>query len=167
MPLLTLSIGSNIDPDANIRLVGKILRRRFPDLIRSTVYESETVGFEGDNFLNLVVAAETDEPLCELAAYLKTLEDELGRDRSQPLFSGRTMDLDILTFGDLCGDHDGVQLPRKEIVENAFVLQPLADLLPDQLHPALGVSYQQLWTAYSNAEQKLWPIVFDWQDEEA
>lgn len=167
MPLLTLSVGSNIDPEANVRLVAKILRRRFPQLQRSRVYESETVGFEGDNFLNLVIAVETDEPLSELAKYFKTLEDDMGRDRSQPRFSGRSMDLDILTFGDLCGEHAGVQLPRKEILHNAFVLQPLSDLLPHHQHPENKKSYQQLWSEYENSEQKLWPIDFDWQDDEA
>ena len=166
MPLLTLSVGSNIDPQTNVRSLGKILRRRFPHLQRSPVYESETVGFDGDNFLNLVIAVDTDEPLGELAAYFKALEDQLGRDRSQPRFSGRTMDLDILTYGDLCGEHEGVLLPRPEIMDNAFVLQPLADLLPVELHPESGKSYQQLWSAFDKAGQALWPVEFDWQDEE-
>jgi len=167
VPLLTLSIGSNIDPEANVRLVCKVLRRKFPGLARSPVYESETVGFEGDNFLNLVVATETDETLADLSVYLKALEDDMGRDRSQPHFSCRTMDVDILTYGDLCGEFGAVKLPRDEILHNAFVLQPLADLLPDAKHPLTGQSYGELWQEFDKPEQKLWPIEFDWQDDEA
>lgn len=164
MPLLTLSIGSNIDPDPNVRLAVKLLRRKFPDLVCSPVYESETVGFDGDNFLNLVAATRTEEKLANISHYLKSLEDDLGRDRSQPGFSGCTMDVDILTYGDLCGDYDGVQLPRGEILENAFVLRPLADLLPEQVHPLEKLSYRQLWSAFNKPEQRLWPVEFDWQD---
>ena len=113
---------------------------------------------------NEVVAANTAEPLGDLSRYLKALEDDLGRDRSQPTFSGRTMDVDILTYGDLCGEQDGIQLPRAEILHNAFVLRPLADLLPDEVHPVSQKSYQQLWSEFDNPQQKLWQVDFDWQD---
>lgn len=164
MPLLTLSIGSNVDSHANVRVVEKALRARYPDLTCSTVYESESVGFEGDNFLNLVACAETDESLIEINDFLKGLEEQLGRDRSQPKFSARTMDIDILTYGDLVGEHHGIQLPREEIVRHAFVLQPLANLLPDQTHPSSGESYAELWEKFDQSSQKLWPINFDWQE---
>ncbi len=163
MPLLTLSLGSNIQPNKNILSAVDRLRNRFGDVQCSTVYESEAVGFDGDNFLNLVVAIETEEDVQTLNSYLKQLEDEFGRDRSAPKFSGRTMDIDILTCGDLCGSHGGVILPRGEILQHAFVLQPLAQLLPDAKHPELGRSYEELWQEFDHPEQKLWPIEFDWQ----
>ncbi|MEQ8315346.1 MAG: 2-amino-4-hydroxy-6-hydroxymethyldihydropteridine diphosphokinase [Gammaproteobacteria bacterium] len=163
MPLLTLSIGSNIEPGPNVRVVVKLLRRKFGNLECSPVYESKTVGFDGDNFLNLVVATETDEPLAEISSYLKSLEDDMGRDRSKPRFSGRIMDVDILTFGELAGEQAGIQLPRAEILENAFVLRPLADLLPEHQHPVVNKTYQQLWSEYDKPEQELWPVDFDWE----
>lgn len=163
MPLLTLSIGSNEDSYENIRTAVKVLRMRYPDLECSTVYESEAVGFEGENFLNLVACAETGESLHFINSFLKQLEDQLGRDRSQPKFSGRPMDIDILTYGDIAGEMEGVKLPRDEILKHAFVLQPLADLLPDQVHPEAQKSYQTLWQEFEAADQKLWPIEFDWQ----
>ncbi|MDA0687805.1 MAG: 2-amino-4-hydroxy-6-hydroxymethyldihydropteridine diphosphokinase [Proteobacteria bacterium] len=165
MPLLTLSIGSNVQPRENILLVIKILRRHFRQIRCSSVYESEAVGFDGANFLNLVLATETDESIEAISAYLKNLEDDTGRDRSAPKFSGRTMDIDILTYGDLCGSYGGVDLPRGEILEHAFVLQPLAELLPDVRHPVTGMNYREHWESFQLAEQKIWPIDFDWQED--
>jgi 2-amino-4-hydroxy-6-hydroxymethyldihydropteridine diphosphokinase len=165
VPLLTLSIGSNVQPRENILLVIKILRRYYKQIRCSSVYESEAVGFDGANFLNLVLATETDESIEAISAYLKNLEDDTGRDRSAPKFSGRTMDIDILTYGDLCGSHGGVDLPRGEILEHAFVLQPLAELLPDARHPVTGMSYRDHWESFQQAEQKIWPIDFDWQED--
>ena len=63
----------------------------------------------------------------------------MGRDRTQVKFSGRTMDIDILTYES--DDDSNIELPRAEITENAFVLQPLAELLPDELHDKSGLTY--------------------------
>ena len=163
MPLLTLSIGSNVDSHTNVRVAVKKLQTHFPDLQCSTVFESEAVGFEGDNFLNLVASAQTDEPLESINTFLKELEDQLGRDRSQAKFSARPIDIDILTYGDEVGENHGIQLPRDEILKYAFVLQPLADLLPDESHPQSGEKYATLWQQFDQASQELWPIEFDWQ----
>ena len=76
--------------------------------------------------------------------------------------SPRTLDLDILTWGDATGTLDGVELPRAEILKNAFVLRPLADIAPDELHPVCGESYRSLWQSYQK-DQKLWPVDFTWQ----
>jgi len=162
MPTLTLSIGSNIDATKNLRLANAALLVEFGNICCSTVYESEPVGFEGDNFLNLVAAIETNLPLTDIAVTLKHIEDLLGRDRNQPKFSGRTMDIDVLTFGDAVGGDCGMHLPRDEITRNAFVLRPLAELLPDQIHGPTGKTFGQLWNAFDQSRQKLWPIDFDW-----
>ena len=164
MPLLTLGIGSNINPQENIRRAVKALATRFPGIRCSSVYESEAIGFDGDNFLNLVAVAESEDPLPMIMDYLKSLEDELGRDRTQPKFSGRTMDIDILSYGDNNGEEVGIELPRDEILKHAFVLRPLAELLPDTLHPAEKVSYAQLWSRFDQQSQTLWPVDFDWRD---
>lgn len=162
MTELALSVGSNINAAENIRAALKALRLEFGHTVCSTVFESEAVGFEGDNFLNLVVIIDTEEKLADIACSLKQLEDKLGRDRSQLKFSGRPIDIDILIYGDEAGTKQGIQLPRPEITKNAFVLQPLAELLPDQIHSLSGVSYAQLWNDYDKSSQKLWPIEFTW-----
>ena len=163
MPLVTLSLGSNINPSFHIREAVKALRAQFDEVRLSPVYESEAVGFSGDNFLNLVVAMRTAESPGRLAAALKALEDRLGRDRSMPRFSGRTIDIDILTYGDLHGIHEGMELPRPETIRHAFILLPMADLLPDGVHPGLGRTWSELRDEFDAGTQRLWPIDFDWQ----
>lgn len=162
MPLLSLSIGSNIEPASNIRKALDLLQLEFGNLECSEVYESEAVGFDGDNFMNLVVIADVDRPLQEIALRLKAIEDELGRDRQQPKFSGRTMDIDILTFGDESGADCGLSLPRDEITSNAFVLLPLAQMLADTVHKPTNRTYQELWDGFEKSSQKLWPVKFEW-----
>lgn len=162
MSLLTLSIGSNVNPSSNVRRAVAALREHFAGLTLSSVYESEAIGFDGDNFLNLVVIAETDAELDQIKQYLKTLEDNLGRDRSGPRFSRRVIDVDILTYGDSDGSEADLRLPRDEITRNAYVLWPLAELLPDTEHSPTGKTYAQLWEEYDKSRQTLWPIEFDW-----
>lgn len=162
MATVYLSLGSNIEREQNLGAGLNALVETFGDLKMSQVYESEAVGFDGDNFYNLVAAIETDLSVGELALRLRDIEDENGRVRSGPKFSARTLDIDILTYDDLAGEIDGVKLPRGEILKNAFVLLPLSELAPDSLHPREGITYQQLWEAYDQDSQKLWPVTFDW-----
>jgi len=158
MARVYLSLGSNIDRDHYIRTALDILQRRFGDLIVSPVYESESVGFDGDNFYNLVVGIRTEVGVGELQKQIKAIEDDNGRVRGGPKFSSRTLDIDILTYDDCVGDVDGVALPRDEIVRNAFVLWPLADVAGDELHPQLQQSYSDLWAEYDKSKQALWRV---------
>lgn len=167
MPDLSLSIGSNINPERNLRLAIARLRAEFGSARCSTVYESEPVGFDGDNFLNLAVVITTELPLDTIITRLKNIEDLLGRDRQQPKYAGRSMDIDVLTYGQENGHDCGIELPRAEITRNAFVLCPLAELLPTEIHAPTGKSYQALWQDYDKSRQKLWPVAFDWQDQAA
>jgi 2-amino-4-hydroxy-6-hydroxymethyldihydropteridine diphosphokinase len=161
MACVYLSLGSNIDRYRHLTTALDALAEEFINVTVSTVYESEAVGFDGDNFLNFVACIETSNSVSELSLFLKKIEDQSGRNRKTPRFSARTLDIDILTYDKHVGVIDGVTLPRAEITENAFVLKPLADLAPAQLHPVLGVSYHELWQQYS-AVQKLWPVDFTW-----
>mgnify|MGYP000347167646 FL=1 len=158
MATVYVSIGSNIDKEKNIKNCLQELALNFSDLLLSPIYESESVGFEGDNFFNLVARFTTDLTVGELNQRLKAIEDNHGRERSGPKFSGRTLDIDILTYDNLVGDIDGVQLPRDEITKNAFVLLPMADIAGNELHPELQVSYSRLWFFYDKEKQKLWQV---------
>lgn len=162
MSLLSLSIGSNIDPAGNISKALDLLKAEFGSISCSKVYESEAIGFDGDNFMNLVVIAQVNRPLGEIALRLKAIEDQLGRDRCQPKFSGRTMDIDILTFGDESGADCGLSLPRDEITRNAFVLLPLAEMLPNTEHGPTKKTFATLWQEFDQSSQKLWAIDFEW-----
>lgn len=157
-----LSLGSNIDRERHIRAGLDALAQLFGELQVSRVFESEAVGFDGDDFYNLVVGMHTDLPVGQLALRLRQIEDANGRLRAGPKFSARTLDIDILTYDDLTGTVDGVKLPRGEIEKNAFVLQPLAELAPDHLHPTVQRTFRQMWAAYDKSKQKLWPVAFEW-----
>jgi 2-amino-4-hydroxy-6-hydroxymethyldihydropteridine diphosphokinase len=160
-----LSLGSSVEQQRYIAAGLDALTEQFGALLISSVYESVAIGFEGDNFYNLVVGIEADLSVGELSQYLKTLEDQNGRRRDCPRFSARTLDIDILTYGDAVGTFDGVLLPRQEILENAFVLWPLAELAPHDLHPIEMLSYGVLWQDYDQ-NQSLWPVSFVWKGQE-
>ena len=140
-----IGLGSNLDREKNIVFAIRELRQVFGDLQLSPVYESEAVGFDGGDFLNLVVGFGTGKPVRDVVLELRAIEDRQGRDRNLPRFSHRSIDLDILTYDDLQIDEPGLQIPRKEILQNAFVLRPLQDIAAGILHPVLKRSYAELW----------------------
>jgi 2-amino-4-hydroxy-6-hydroxymethyldihydropteridine diphosphokinase len=158
MACVFVSIGSNIDKEKNIKACLQDLANHFTQLELSPIYESEAVGFSGDNFFNLVAKFTTSLTVGELNTALKAIEDKHGRERSGPKFSGRTLDIDILTYDNLVGVVDGVVLPRDEITQNAFVLLPMKDIAADVLHPQLDVTYARLWFFYDKDKQNLWPV---------
>ena len=162
MARVYISIGTNIERRKHVLAALDALQGWFGELVLSPVYESEAVGFDGEPFLNLVVGVDTGLSVGELSARFKQLEADNGRRRDLPRFSGRTLDLDILTYDDQVGQLDGVELPRGEILKNAFVLKPLADIAPEDRHPVSGQAYLQLWQSYDR-NQKLWSIDFSWQ----
>lgn len=164
MTQVFISIGSNINPEWHIRAGIKRLQEAFAVVNLSSVYESQPVGFAGDNFLNLVAKVETSLSVAELQKLFKRIEDDFGRVRDGIKCSSRLLDLDLLLYGDTVQAASGEfepQLPREEIEHNAFVLWPLAELAPHLQHPLSGLTYAQMWQAYDRP-QKLWPVEFNW-----
>ncbi len=141
-----ISVGSNIDRETSIRGAVDDLRAAFGPLVISPVYETDAVGFDGDPFYNLVVGIETDQTVAEIRQTLRAIEDARGRLRESEKFAPRTLDLDLLTWGDAVGVVDGYELPRDEILKYVFVLAPLADVAPNERHPADGRTYGHLWS---------------------
>ncbi|MAY34983.1 MAG: 2-amino-4-hydroxy-6-hydroxymethyldihydropteridine diphosphokinase [Spongiibacteraceae bacterium] len=161
MPEVFIGIGSNVDRDVNIARGLAVLQAHFGSLRLSPVYLSEAVGFAGDDFLNLVAAFHTELTVAELSVALRNIERDHGRLDNAPKFSARALDLDILLYGDACGVIDGVQLPRAEVLYNAFVLKPLSDLEPQRLHPGEGRTFLALWQELSaETRQRLEPYQF-------
>ena len=163
MPRCFISIGSNIDKDIHIPSSLRALTRHFGELTVSSIYESEAVGFSGDNFYNLVVAFESDLEVKNVAEILRKIELEHGRARNSQKFSPRTLDLDLILYGDSI-IHDGrLQIPRDEIEHYAFVLEPLAEIAPDLRHPISQRSYAEIWRHFDKtglAQERVHP---DWE----
>lgn len=162
MAVVFLSLGSNTARYKHMTIALDTLTQLYGSLSLSRVYESESVGFRGTLFLNMAVGFSTDLPLADLASQLRNIELSNGRLADAPKFSSRTLDIDILSYGELTGCHAGIELPRDEVLYNAFVLLPLSEIAPDHRHPIAGRSYRDLWQAYKS-DQKLWPVPFRWQ----
>ena len=163
MAAVFLGMGSNIERERYIVAGLDALQGLFGELALSSVYDSEAIGFSGQPFLNLVVAIDTDLGPGELARRLRHVEIEHGRLANASRNSPRQLDIDILTHGTATGIVEGVELPRPEILENAFVLCPLAELAPRQIHPLAGRSYSQLWQDYDKSAQSLRRVDFQWR----
>jgi 2-amino-4-hydroxy-6-hydroxymethyldihydropteridine diphosphokinase len=140
-----ISIGSNINKETNIPSSLRCLRKLFGDLIISSTYETEAVGFIGDKFHNLIVGFESALSAKEVAELLRQIELDHGRDRNSPKFSARTLDLDLVLYGDQIISNGRLNIPRAEIQRYAFVLEPLAEIAPDEKHPISKQTYKQLW----------------------
>jgi 2-amino-4-hydroxy-6-hydroxymethyldihydropteridine diphosphokinase len=142
VPAAYIALGSNLSSEhgsptetlgAAVNLLGRLGRVA----ARSSLYETEPVGYHDQPaFLNAVVALETPmEPLPLLRALL-AIERELGRDRSQGVVNGpRTLDLDLLLLGDRVVAGEELSLPHPALAQRRFVLEPLAEIAPQLVHP--------------------------------
>jgi len=159
MARVYVSIGSNIEREQNIRAAVQALRDRFGALTLSQVYENQPIGFEGENFYNLVAAFDTDKTPEAVSAILHDIEQRRGRKRGPSRFTSRTIDLDLLLYNDLIREQATLRLPRREIDEYACVLRPLAELAPEARHPRSGETFATLWARFDQTAQPLTPVM--------
>ena len=158
MAKVYLSLGSNIDPENHLRRGIHELGERYGELMLSDVYQSAAVGFDGDDFLNLVVALETDEPPQQINAEIEAIHELAGRRRGEEKFSSRPLDIDLLLYDDLVIDEPALRLPRSDILEYSFVLRPLAELAPYLRHPCTGRTLAEHWREFDQESQPLTPV---------
>ena len=159
-----ISIGSNIEREINIRAAVQALRERFGTLTLSNVYENQPIGFEGENFYNLVAAFDTNESPETVATILHDIERRIGRTRAPARFSSRTIDLDLLLYNGLLSEKETLRLPRREIDEYACVLRPLSELAPEMHHPRTGETFAALWARFEKTAQPLTPVALELSD---
>jgi 2-amino-4-hydroxy-6-hydroxymethyldihydropteridine diphosphokinase len=141
-----VSVGSNINKEKNIEQGLNSLRETFGHLTISKIYETAAVGFDGDDFYNLVIGFESNLSAYEIYETLRELEFKYGRSQNSQKFTPRTLDLDLLLYGDTIINDDVLKLPRADIEKYLFVLQPLCDIAPNLKHPILQKSYAQMFT---------------------
>ncbi len=152
-----ISVGSNIEPEKQIRSALAMLENEFVSTRFSTTYRNPAVGFSGEDFLNLVVSCHTALPVADVITRLDWIENVHGRDRQQARFSPRTLDLDLLLYGDLVAEDETLKLPRDDILKYAFVLGPLAELAPKMVHPTDGRAMTEIWQNFKG-ERQLEPV---------
>lgn len=153
-----LGLGSNVNAENHIRAGISALKETFGELSLSPAYASTAVGFDGDDFINLVARIETDMQPTDLRQYLRDLEDRYGRQRDVPKFSDRSLDIDILLYDDLVLLSPILEIPRAEILKFAHVLKPLADLDPGLIHPLELRSMADIWVSSGLDETCLKPL---------
>ena len=141
-----VGLGSNLGDRAAYLLLGLSALSRLPEtrLLRlSPVYETDPVGPPQPPYLNMVAELETELSPKGLLAEMLGIEKALGRERRER-WGPRTLDLDLLLYGDLVLEEEGLSVPHPRLHERAFVLVPLLDLLPEGRHPLLGQSFAEL-----------------------
>lgn len=140
--------GSNLRPAEHLARAVQLVRARFGGLRLSAVYRNAAIGFDGDDFLNLVLGFRTDTPPHEVMAELRRVEWACGRQRGAKRHADRSLDLDMLLYGDLIVQQPGLNLPRPDLLTRAFVLRPMSELEPQRRHPVTGRSYAEHWAEF-------------------
>jgi 2-amino-4-hydroxy-6-hydroxymethyldihydropteridine diphosphokinase len=145
MNLAYLSLGSNVaDREVHLRQAIKCLEAVGKVAAVSSFYETEPVEFtQQPVFLNCAVAVETSREATALMSRLLEIERTLGRERFQKK-GPRTIDIDILLFGDLVMNSAELKIPHPAMARRRFVLEPLAEIAPATVHPVLGKTTLQL-----------------------
>ena len=151
MPTIYLGIGSNIDPRKNLTFAVMELEKRFGNLEKSSVYRSKAYGFEGDEFLNMVVTLKSELTPIEIHAQLEDIQRTAGRDREAREYSSRTLDIDLLLYDDLLVNEPPIRLPRPDVLRFSFVLGPMAEIAPELRHPETHQTYQHHWRRFDVA----------------
>jgi len=150
-----VAAGSNVEPMRHLALVLEELERRFGPLAVSTAYRNRAFGFEGPDFINLVIGFDTAEPVEQVVDELRDVERLCGRTRAAPKWAPRSMDLDILLYGELTCDEPDLTLPRPDLLRRAYMLGPLAEIAPLLKHPVSGRAISALWEAFDRAAHPL------------
>jgi len=155
MAVIYVGLGSNINPEKNLHLGISELRDRFGDLQISAAYRSKAVGFEGDDFLNLVAGFESESSPIEICEAIELIHNLAGRDRNGIKWESRPLDIDLLLYNDLVIDERPVRVPRKDVLEYSFVLRPMAELAPDLAHPVTGRTMLEHWQNFDATSHPL------------
>ena len=148
-----VGVGSNIRPERHVPQSLALLRAAFGDLRVSSVYECPPLGFDGDAFHNLVVSFETALGIEGLMARLRGIEEACGRRRGAWEPPSRTLDLDLLLYGDVVSAGNGIELPRRDVLAYAFVLAPLAEIAPAVRHPVAQRTFADLWSEFEETHE--------------
>ena len=153
MTQVLVAAGSNIEPERQLAVAMRDLAREFPGVRFSTAYRNAAVGFEGEDFINLVAAFDSVLPPAAILERLHAIEARCGRERAASKWAPRTMDLDLLLYGDLV--HES---PRPDLVMRPYMLGPAAEVAPHMRHPTSGCTLAELWSRFDRDAHALVPV---------
>lgn len=155
MPQVYIAAGSNVEPERHLEMAVRELQREFPGVRCSPWYRNRAVGFEGEDFINFVAGFATELPIATVLQILHAIEALCGRPRAAPRWAPRSMDLDVLLYGDLVCQEPHLTLPRPDLLKRAYMLGPLAALAPDAVHPTERQTIGELWRRFDQAAHPL------------
>jgi 2-amino-4-hydroxy-6-hydroxymethyldihydropteridine diphosphokinase len=153
-----VAAGSNVEPEKNLARACAEIRHTWPDAAFSRAYRNVAVGFEGPDFINLVVGFSAAQPLHSVIEKLRGIETNCGRPRYAPKWASRTMDLDVLLYGDRVEKTEDYTLPRPDLLKRPYMLGPLAEIAPEFVHPVEHKTIGVLWTAFDQDSHTMTPV---------
>jgi 2-amino-4-hydroxy-6-hydroxymethyldihydropteridine diphosphokinase len=158
MKKVFLCLGSNIgERTENLKEAKKMIAELIGRILtESGLYETEPWGFESENdFLNMVLCVETGLSPSGLMGRILMIESKLGRIRCETRYSSRSMDIDILLYGEEVYADEAINIPHPRLHERRFVLVPLSDIAPGFIHPVIKKSIKTLLEICSDQSRVL------------
>ena len=153
-----VAAGSNVEPEKYLVRAAAEIVHSWHDAHFSHAYRNAAVGFDGPEFINLVTGFTTAQPLDAVIARLRAIETQCGRPRYAPKWASRTMDLDVLLFGDRVEKTTEYTLPRPDLLKRPYMLGPLAEIAPDVVHPTEGQTIGRLWQKFDQDGHEMRPV---------
>ncbi|MCG9700718.1 2-amino-4-hydroxy-6-hydroxymethyldihydropteridine diphosphokinase [Vibrio natriegens] len=153
-----IGVGTNIDREQHAKVAYNELQQLGEDLLVSPIYECEPIGFSSQNFYNFVITLRTTLSLEEFSHRLREIEFKWGREENAQKYQDRTLDLDIVLFGEIISTQKP-ELPRSDIYKYPFVTKPLYDLNPHLVIPGDGRTVADIWYAMQPVDS-LKPVSF-------
>ena len=153
-----VAAGSNLEPEKHLVRACADIRHSWHDAVFSRAYRNAAVGFDGPDFINLVTGFSTAQPLDAVIARLHAIETQCGRPRYAPKWASRSMDLDVLLYGDRVEKTADYTLPRPDLLKRPYMLGPLAEIAPEVLHPTARRSIGALWEEFDRAAHSMTPV---------
>lgn len=153
-----LSLGSNLDDKSdNLEQALLLISSRIGTIRKvSSIFTSDSWGFEGQSFENLVAIVQTDLSPNLVLDNILNIEKEMGRTRSQKGYENRLIDIDIIYFGDSIIKNENLVVPHPQMHKRNFVLQPLQEIAPNKIHPLLLQSSTELLEKSSDKVKVKW-----------
>jgi 2-amino-4-hydroxy-6-hydroxymethyldihydropteridine diphosphokinase len=153
-----VAAGSNLEPEKHLARACAEIRHSWHDVVFSRAYSNVAMGFDGPDFINLVLGFTTSQPLDAVIARLRAIETQCGRPRYAPKWASRTMDLDVLLYGDLVEKTSEYTLPRPDLLKRPYMLGPMAEIAPDVVHPTVGKTMALLWKEFDRDGHAMNPV---------